>query len=150
MYSSLNFVIELSHELMMRKVGNQRFLLVTTSVPGHHRPLLSKQLKCQSLHCGSAGQGGRNATTSPVTGCGKGARGMLRTRHRRDGQALFRSSRRAFYRSDQTRATCVQYSSENQRQSATSAMAQALASPWGPPKKQSRKCLQFIQETILF
>src|SRR5712691_6490505 len=87
-YSSLNFVIELSHELMMRKVGNQRFLLVTTSVPGHHRPLLSKQLKCQSLHCGSAGQGGRNATTSPVTGCGKGARGMLRTRHRRDRPSL--------------------------------------------------------------
>src|SRR5882757_5004192 len=57
-YSSLNFVIELSHELMMQKVGNQRFLLVTTSVPGHHRPFLSRQLKCQSLQCGNAGQGG--------------------------------------------------------------------------------------------
>jgi hypothetical protein len=42
---------------MMQKVGNQRFLLVTTSVPGHHRPYLSKQLKCQSLQCGKAGQG---------------------------------------------------------------------------------------------
>jgi len=41
---------------MMRKVENQRFLLVTTSVPGHHRPSLSKQLKCQSLQCGKAGQ----------------------------------------------------------------------------------------------
>jgi hypothetical protein len=35
----------------MRKVGN-RSLLVTTSVPGHHRPLITKQLKCQALHCG--------------------------------------------------------------------------------------------------
>src|ERR1700692_1404225 len=51
-YSSLYFVIELSHELMMRKVGN-RSLLVTTNVPGHHRPLITKQLKCQSLHCGA-------------------------------------------------------------------------------------------------
>src|SRR6266404_2033341 len=33
---------------MMRKVGN-RSLLVTTSVPGHHRPTLSKQLKCQTV-----------------------------------------------------------------------------------------------------
>jgi hypothetical protein len=41
---------------MMRKVGNQWSLLVTTSVPGHHRPLRSKQLKCQSLQCGKAGQ----------------------------------------------------------------------------------------------
>src|SRR5580704_16394162 len=51
-YSSLYFVIELSHELMMRKVGN-RSLLVTTSVPGHHRPLITKQLKCQiaALRC---------------------------------------------------------------------------------------------------
>jgi hypothetical protein len=62
---------------MMQKVEN-RSLLVTTDVPGHHRPILTKQLKCQSLHCG----------TSPVTpnwlgfrpaktdfGCGKAARG---------------------------------------------------------------------------
>jgi len=37
----------------MRKVGN-RGLLVTTSVPGHHRPVVTKQLRCQSLHCGTA------------------------------------------------------------------------------------------------
>src|SRR6266852_7617830 len=65
-YSSLNFVIELSHELMMRKVGNQKAFLVTTSVPGHHRPLLSKQLKCQSLHCGSAGQEGETPPPPPL------------------------------------------------------------------------------------
>src|SRR6266567_1989800 len=45
-YSSLYLVIEVSHELMMRKGGN-RGLLVTTSVPGHHRPGVTKQLKCQ-------------------------------------------------------------------------------------------------------
>src|SRR6266446_10609851 len=45
-YSSLYLVIEVSHELMMRKRGN-RGLLVTTSVPGHHRPVVTKQLKCQ-------------------------------------------------------------------------------------------------------
>ena len=50
----------------MRKVGNpslkskpeieagNRSLLVTTRVPGHHRPVITKQLKCQSLHCGMA------------------------------------------------------------------------------------------------
>src|SRR5580704_19659851 len=36
-YSSLYLVIEFSHELMMQKVGI-RSLLVTTDVPGHHRP----------------------------------------------------------------------------------------------------------------
>src|SRR6202790_4957 len=46
-YSSLYLVIEFSHELMMRKAGN-RSLVVTTSVPGHHRPTLTKQLKCQT------------------------------------------------------------------------------------------------------
>src|SRR6266478_6722738 len=46
-YSSLYLVIEVSHELMMRKGGN-RGLLVTTSVPGQHRPVLTKQLKCQN------------------------------------------------------------------------------------------------------
>ena len=40
---------------MMRKVGNRR-LLVTTSVPGHHRPIITKQLKCQSPQCGSLGR----------------------------------------------------------------------------------------------
>jgi hypothetical protein len=51
---------------MMRKVGNRSLKskpkieaysssqLVTTRVPGHHRPHDAKQLKCQSLHCGIA------------------------------------------------------------------------------------------------
>ena len=51
---------------MMRKVGNRSLKpkpkmeacsssqLVTTRVPGHHRPYNTKQLKCQSLHCGTA------------------------------------------------------------------------------------------------
>src|SRR5712671_3988677 len=90
-YSSLNFVIELSHELMMRKVENQRFLLVTTSVPGHHRPSLSKQLKCQSLHCGNAGPGGETPPPPRYRshlGCGKDARGTLLARPRRDRPSL--------------------------------------------------------------
>src|SRR5246127_3313463 len=58
-YSSLYFVIEFSHELMMQKVGI-RSLLVTTDIPGHHRPLLAKQLKCQSLQCGTAPTGKRS------------------------------------------------------------------------------------------
>src|SRR6187200_3098163 len=45
-YSSLYLVIEVSLALMMRKRGNRG--LVTTSVPGHHRPGLTKQLKCQN------------------------------------------------------------------------------------------------------
>jgi hypothetical protein len=51
---------------MMRKVGNQKAFLVTTSVPGHHRPSLSKQLKCQSLHCGSDGPGGATPPAPPL------------------------------------------------------------------------------------
>jgi hypothetical protein len=51
---------------MMRKVGNpslkpkpkteayRQALLVTTRVPGRHRPRIIKQLKCQSLQCGTA------------------------------------------------------------------------------------------------
>ena len=46
----------------MQKVGN-RSLLATTSVPGHHRPSLTKQLKCQSLHCGTS------AARSNCPGC---------------------------------------------------------------------------------
>src|SRR6266853_7058883 len=58
-YSSLYFVIELSHELMMRKVGTEasnRSLLVTTRLPGHHRPVLTKQLKCQIAALRDPGQ----------------------------------------------------------------------------------------------
>src|SRR6267143_5772527 len=55
-YSSLYLVIEVSHELMMRKRGN-RGLLVTTSVPGHHRPGLTKQLKCQNAALRNAPRG---------------------------------------------------------------------------------------------
>src|SRR3954451_24938470 len=55
-YSSLYFVIELSHELMMRRWRNRR-LLAPTDGPGHHRPILDKQLKCQSLHCERVPQG---------------------------------------------------------------------------------------------
>jgi hypothetical protein len=32
--------------------------LVTTRVPGHHRPVITKQLKCQSLHCEMAAMTG--------------------------------------------------------------------------------------------
>jgi hypothetical protein len=51
---------------MMQKVGNPSLKpkpkieaysssqLVTTRVPGPHRPRDAKQLKCQSLHCGIA------------------------------------------------------------------------------------------------
>src|SRR3954464_13204693 len=46
-YSSLYLVIEVSHELLVRKRRN-RSGLVSTSVPGHHRPSLTKQLKCQN------------------------------------------------------------------------------------------------------
>jgi len=46
----------------MQKVGN-RSLLATTSVPGHHRPSRTKQLKCQSLHCGTS------AARSNCPGC---------------------------------------------------------------------------------
>src|SRR3979409_583660 len=52
-YSSLYLVIELSLELMMRKWGTYRWL--PTRVPGHHRPILTKHLMCQSLRCGRAG-----------------------------------------------------------------------------------------------
>src|SRR6202022_1296330 len=58
-YSSLYFVIELSHELMMRKVeteASNRSLLVTTRLPGHRRPVLAKQLKCQIAALRDTGQ----------------------------------------------------------------------------------------------
>src|ERR1700687_4546149 len=58
-YSSLYLVIEFSHELMMRKAGN-RSLVVTTSVPGHHRPTLTKQLKCQTAAIGTPALTGKS------------------------------------------------------------------------------------------
>src|SRR6266851_9894012 len=67
-YSSLYFVIELSHELMMRKVGTEasnRSQLVTTRLPGHHRPVLTKQLKCQIAALRYPGQPAKYAA-SPV------------------------------------------------------------------------------------
>jgi hypothetical protein len=45
--------------LMMRKVGTEasnRSLLVTTRLPGHHRPVLTKQLKCQIAALRDPGQ----------------------------------------------------------------------------------------------
>src|SRR6202163_2904364 len=51
-YSSLYFVIELSHELMMRKWEPR--LMAPTRVPGHHRPILTKHLMCQSARRGTA------------------------------------------------------------------------------------------------
>src|SRR6266571_5395263 len=58
-YSSLYLVIEVSHELMMRKGGN-RSGLVTTSVPGHHRPSATKQLKCQNAALRNAPKAGKS------------------------------------------------------------------------------------------
>src|SRR5438128_11432591 len=55
-YSSLYLVIEVSHELMMRN----RSGLVTTSVPGHHRPSATKQLKCQNAALRNAAKAGRS------------------------------------------------------------------------------------------
>src|SRR5882672_4283112 len=48
-YSSLYLVIELSHELMMQFNVWNRPPPVATRLPGHHRPIFTKQLKCQSL-----------------------------------------------------------------------------------------------------
>jgi len=63
----------------MQKVAN-RSLLVTTSVPGHHRPLFTKQLKCQRAAAGRAGWEGKPLKL-PVgrrhLKCGKGARVRL-------------------------------------------------------------------------
>ena len=59
----------------MRKVGNP--LLVATDVPGHHRPILTKQLKCQSLHCGIADWEGKTPGQLGCQSnlrCGKDAR----------------------------------------------------------------------------
>src|SRR5260370_23907300 len=64
---------------MMRKVGN-RSLLVTTSVPGHHRPLVAKQLKCQSQAVGTPVGRGKPLQLSAGRShlrCGKGARVRL-------------------------------------------------------------------------
>src|SRR6202171_6004575 len=75
-YSSLYLVIEFSHELMMRKAGN-RSLVVTTSVPGHHRPTLTKQLKCQTAAIGTpalTGKSPRPLAFRPNLRCGKAAR----------------------------------------------------------------------------
>src|SRR5438067_9597535 len=56
-YSSLNLVIEFSHALTMRKVGAE--LLGPTSVPSHHRPSPTKQLKCQKRALQNAREGGK-------------------------------------------------------------------------------------------
>src|SRR3954469_646459 len=44
-YSSLYFVIELSHVGDAKGAGTET-LLVATRVPGRHRPFVTKQLKC--------------------------------------------------------------------------------------------------------
>src|SRR6266436_2379260 len=70
-YSSLYLVIEVSHELMMRKGGN-RSRLVTTSVPGHHRPSVTKQLKCQNAALRNASKARKSPPGWP-RGCIQGA-----------------------------------------------------------------------------
>src|ERR1700710_1246252 len=56
-YSSLYFVIELSHELMMRKVETE-VLRSPRTLPGHDRPNINKHLTCQSQGSRSPGRSG--------------------------------------------------------------------------------------------
>src|SRR6267154_3760430 len=58
-YSSLYFVIELSHELMMRKVGNR-------SLKGHHkrtRPPSASRYQAIKVPIGNYGNSGQQAVT---------------------------------------------------------------------------------------
>src|ERR1700720_3954333 len=76
-YSSLYFVIELSHELMMRKVGTEasnRSLLVTTRLPGPPRPVLTKQLRCQIAALRHPPASRRNTPPPPAGGRNLGVR----------------------------------------------------------------------------
>src|SRR5258706_9233010 len=127
-YSSLYLVIEVSHELMMRKGGN-RGLLVTTSVPGHHRPRVTKQLKCQNAALRNAPRMGK----SPPAGhravhsrCGKAARfavaGSLRLR------LIPRQSARLSMVPIKAAPFVRNISDESRPLPATLAMARALAS----------------------
>src|SRR6187402_1078308 len=63
-YSSLYFVIELSHVGDAKGAGTET-LLVATHVPGRHRPFVTKQLKCQSLHRGAAAKTGKSPAAGP-------------------------------------------------------------------------------------
>ena len=75
-YSSLYFVIELSHVGDAKGAGTET-LLVATHVPGRRRPLLTKQLKCQPLHRGVVAKTGKSSAAglkAEIFGCDKAAR----------------------------------------------------------------------------
>src|SRR2546423_7682203 len=61
-YSSLNLVIEFSHELMMRKVGAER--LAPQAYPATIGQCLAKQLKCQKACAPERPRGGKIASAT--------------------------------------------------------------------------------------
>src|SRR5215210_796686 len=74
-YSSLNLVIEFSHELMMRKMGAE--LLAPQAYPATIGQRLAKQLKCQKRALQNAREEGKSASATACAmrrRCGKAAR----------------------------------------------------------------------------
>src|SRR6267378_8514178 len=81
-YSSLYFVIELSHELMMRKVGNR-------SLIGHHertRPPSASFNQAIKVPIGTYGNFGQEGETLRLLGFGSQFKGAAKTRGLRFGQ----------------------------------------------------------------
>jgi hypothetical protein len=138
---------------MMRKAANPSFL-VTTNVPGHHRPILTKQLKCQIAAVRETdGRGDRSSVGFWLTipGCDKSAHdapccGPLRPRR----SPILQQSMPGFVGSIKAAPTEGNILSEKGTPSATLAMAQGLATWQLLLTKQKQKCSQNAHEMILF
>src|SRR5437899_3196661 len=115
-YSSLYFVIEISHALMMRRWETET-CRSPTRLPGHHRPLLNKHLMCQSA-------GSRNAQSISV----------LVTTHERVGHSMNEMR-------TNTGETTNEYEFESRaRQDLPIPCRGPLGSRWTPPRGDQAHC----------
>jgi hypothetical protein len=145
----------------MRKVGTEasnRSLLVTTRLPGHHRPVLAKQLKCQIAALRDPGQRAKYPASARWRSQFRGAAKTRGWRFGRGSDGPIWACTAPDYAAVGGRLIAPtkpapiaqKHLSGNQARSATLAIAQALATQRVPSTVQNQKCLDFIQETILF
>jgi hypothetical protein len=127
--------------------------LVTTDVPGHHRPIITKQLKCQIAALREVRRASQSVRrrAGDVFGATKARISLPSAVPDSFAQARFHSSSAACF-GVSIKAAPIDRNilSGNGMSSATSAMAQGLATQRLLHRMQKRKCSQNAHEMILF
>jgi hypothetical protein len=128
--------------------GNRSEWTHLCGVPGHHRPNLAKQLKCQPLHCGTSYPQARHPASEIFSATKqRGWHAILRPKSRRKSPkaAAFGGIDDQIGYPAQTLGNRTAVVSLRTRSSETTVVARALGMRNLPPRKQSAICLRFGQ-----